>query len=62
MLTLLKIFNPEEVSMKEYLVIFSEHVGFKEGIGPKYVGPSMEERRLIDSRVVIDVVDYQERK
>lgn len=52
----------KEVSVKEQCAAFWEHIGFEEGKGPKDVGRSMQDRRLINIRAILDVIDSRERK
>lgn len=44
------------------LIRFWEKLGYEEGRSPLDAGRSMKERRLIDTRAVVDSVDAQERK
>lgn len=48
--------------MKRDLVTFWEYLGYSKSKGLLDVGPSMWERRLINTLVIMDVVDAQERK
>lgn len=54
--------TPREISMKENQEIFWKSLGCEEWVNPLDVGPLMWEKRPIDTRVIVDVIDIHERR
>lgn len=50
------------MSMEEDFVTLQERLDFEEGKCHLDMGPSIQERRLINTQVIVDEVDIQERK